>query len=390
MTLKLVKSPQELRRLAEALHKPHDHASTHGGEPAVGDRDGLVVTTVPPRTSKAANRKLKAQQNPVVGRPVKLTERRAQAERPAKPLSPEDIGRLATSNGIPKGTITHAARRILDGEEPGLPDSPEGDKTRLLAYHLALQCLGPGTDRKARAALLSPVGPFTRQPRDIAEHFGSAYPDDAEGLEALIETIIEVKGEKDHSREARERHKADAERLRQRQRRGGDDEALEQLAEWMGIPSVDPDRDERREVQVRNALARFTTDNQHGQRALKGLNTDRVAGAVADRPRFEKTYIELSEAQSKEALTPVQALLLLVKAHEMAELGRVIDEQTRAASDDLNADNPSLEANRLFALVSQLGTLRVEKSIIPLFDRTGKRVDYAIQKSGGAPSAAAA
>lgn len=390
MAIKLV-SPQELRRLSD-LHKQYKHPLAGDGEPAVGRRhNGDAVTTAPAQSSKAANRRAKARQNPVAGRSVKLPERRAQAERAIKPLPAEEIERLAAQAGIPKNTIAQAARRILAGEDAGVPDTPEGHATLLLASHVALRCTAPGAKRRDVVALLAPQGKFTDDFQKVAEDL-DGYPDDAEGQEQLANAVLEFKGSQGR-RDPIDKHKADAQRLRHKLRRGGDDEVLDQLAEWLNIRSLDAEsgseRAERHE-RVLNNLAHFTNSSA-GQRTLRGLNTERVAQTTADPPTFQKAFAELADRSTKDdGQTPVQALLTLLKSYSAEQLPPVIGAMLAATSDDLNADNPSNEANRMHASVQKIGDGFVGNTVVPRFELGTQRVNRFVQNTGGASSAAAA
>lgn len=392
MTIKLVKSPQELRRLADALHKHYDNASGQDGEPVGGLRDGVPVTTVPRGASKSAKRLAKAKQNPVAGREVKLPERRAQTERSIKPLPVEEIQRLASQMGIPKSTITQAARRILAGEDAGVPDTPEGHTTLLLASHVALRCTSPGAKRRDIVPLLSPQGKFTSNFHDVAQDL-DGYPDDEEGLEQLANAVIEFKGSEGGD-EPLSKHKADAERLRQKLRRGGDDAVLDQLAEWLNIRSLDAESESERaehHERVLNNLAHFSNSSA-GQRTLRGLNTDRVAQKAEDPVKFRQSYTEFADQSSKPdaGQTAVQALLLLLKSYSAEQLPPVIGAMLAATSDDMNADNPSNEASRLHASVQKIGDGFVGNTVVPRFKLGAKRVNDFSQKHGGAAGAAAA
>jgi hypothetical protein len=385
-----IKSPWNIKPASGVPQRRYDSGARGNGD-AVGNRDGFGVTLIPSEGSKAAARNANARRNPVAQQNRAVTERRVATERPIKPMPLDEIERhvasMRTAQYDPKPDITRAARHILLGEDAGLPDTSEGNKKRLLAFHLALQCLGPDVDEQTCTALLSPVGPFTRQPQAIAEHLQTQYPSGDEELEAMVEVVIKFKGGDRRDPKATEKHKSEAEELL-RERYG--DKLMKLLATWLDIPSIDADREERRD-RVLNDLARFTTDNQHGQRALKGLNTAQAFKTTPDPVRSQAAYIELSEALSKADQTAVQAMLLLMKdpSLDLEDLATRIKEQTRAASDDMNADNPSNEANKLWATVTELGNLRIENTIVPLFERTAKRVSRAIT-SRGASSAAAA
>ena len=391
-----VKPLPGIHRTSGVPQKQYGPGTASGAEEAVGQRDGVWVKAVPSKTSRAAGRSLKASQNPVAGRSVKLSEHRVRAEQAIKPMALDDIGRLAASivmpKGLekqtPKGLITQAAQRMLRREDPKLPDGPEGDKLRLLASHLALHCLDANVDAQARTALLTPVGPFTREPRAIAQHLRSAdgFPEEGEAEEARIELIKQFKAAGGRTGDSKATLQDDAHKLQRY-----DEEALTaQLAEWLAIPAIDADREELDE-KVRNDLANFKS-SPDGQRALKELNSDRVAQTTDNPAKFKKTFSELAERAEQSSQTDpsvARDLLLLAKNHSLDELPLVINKLTTAASDNLNADNPANGAEELGATVTELGKLRIENTIVPLFKRLKERVDYAIRTRGASSAAAA-
>lgn len=385
-----IKSLPDIRRTSGVPQKPYGPGAKADGE-EVGQRDGEWMKAVPSKSSRAAGRSLRASQNSVTGRSVKLSDHRARAEQPIRPLPLEEIGRLAASIGVQKGLITQTAQRMLRREDPQLPHGSEGDRLRLLASHLALHCLGTNVDAKTRTALLTPVGPFTREPHAIALHFQSpdGFPDGEENEEARIELIKQIKAAGGRIGNSKTTPQDDA--LEFLGLRYNDDGLMARLAEWLAIPAIDADRDSLSE-DVINDLANFVASSD-GQRALKDLNADRVAQTTDNPAKFKKTFSDLAERAEQSSLVDrsvLQDLLLLLQNHPLEELGDVIYKLTAAAGDNLNAPNPANGAAELGAAVTELGKLRIENTIVPLFERMLRRLTYAMNHVKGAPSAAAA
>lgn len=371
-------SIKDIHRTSGVPQKPHGPSAKGDGEEAaghVGQRDGVEMKAVPSRTSRAASRHLKAGQNPV-GRTIKLDTRRAQAEQVVHPLALDTIADVAKSMELAKDVVTTGARDILDGKNPEFPDTPDGKKMHFLSLSLAAHCVAPQTSRQVRAALLTPVGPLTRQPLDLVRHFQTAYPEDAEGQEALIELVIKLKGAGGHVGESQKKNEDDLRRLLEA--RHDSETLMALLALWMAIPALDEGRRDEQHEKVRDRLAEFVNDPR-GQSALRNLNTNRVIPPVGDRATFEKAYDELGDrADQGERPSSARALLGLLKNYpdcEVNELQAVLKALLSASGYDLNAENAAHDATARHEMVLSIQDGWFGNTQVARFDLGTRRVN---------------
>ncbi len=371
-----VKSLLDIRRTSGVPQKQYGPSAKGDGEEAVGRRDGVAVKKMPSETSRAAGRARRASQNPVAGRSVKLSEHRVRAEQVVHPLTLDTIASVAQSMRLPKDVVTKAARDILDGKDPGFDDTPEDRKKYFLALSLAAHCVAPQTSREERAALLTPVGPFTRQPLDLVRHFQNDYPEDAEGQEALIELVIKLKGAGGRVGDSPKKNEDDLGALLQKRHKVAELMAL--LALWLDIPALDEGQREERHEKVRDRLAEFINDSR-GQSALTSVNTHQVAPPVGDRATFERVYDELGDrAGQGERQSSARALLGLFERYPACtvdELKAVLKALLSASGYDLNAENAARDATARHQMILSIEDGWFGNTQLARFDLATRRVN---------------